>query len=107
MDGRRDDLIVTGGNKVWPYAVEQRLLSHPLVADVAVRGVPDNEFGSAVCAFVVTRHEATPPTLDMLRGHVKETLAAYCAPRHLVLCDRIPRNSLGKVIAAELSALSA
>ncbi len=104
VDGRRDDLIVTGGNKVWPYAVEQRLLSHPLVADVAVRGVPDNEFGSAVCAFVVTRHEATPPTLDMLRGHVKETLAAYCAPRHLVLCDRIPRNSLGKVIAAELPA---
>ena len=107
VEGRRDDLIVTGGNKVWPYAVEQRLLSHPLVADVAVRGVPDNEFGSAVCAFVVARHTATPPTLEMLRGHVKETLAAYCAPRRLVLCDRIPRNSLGKVIAAELSALSA
>jgi O-succinylbenzoic acid--CoA ligase len=102
VDGRRDDLIVTGGNKVWPYAVEQRLSSHPLVADVVVRGLPDREFGSMVCAFVVARHAATPPTLDMLRGHVKETLAAYCAPRRVVICDRIPRNSLGKVIAGEL-----
>lgn len=104
VEGRRGDLIVTGGNKVWPYAVEQRLLSHPLVADAAVRGLPDDEFGSVVCAFVVARQVATPPTLDMLRGHVKETLASYCAPRRLVLCDRIPRNSLGKVIATELPA---
>jgi len=104
VEGRRDDLIVTGGNKVWPYAVEQRLLSHPLVADVAVRGLTDNEYGSVVCAFVVARHNATPPTLDMLRGHVKETLAAYCAPRRVVLCERIPRNALGKVIVADLPA---
>jgi O-succinylbenzoic acid--CoA ligase len=102
IDGRRDDLIVTGGNKVWPHVVERRLLEHPLVTDVAVRGVPDPEFGSLVCAYVVPRDAHLPPSLEMLRGHVKETLAAYCAPKKLVFTQRIPRNALGKVVSSEL-----
>lgn len=102
IEGRRDDVIVTGGNKVWPHVVEQRLREHPLVGDVVVRGVPDPEWGSLVCAWVVPRVATSAPTLEMLRGHVKESLASYCAPRRLVLIDVIPRSSLGKVMTAEL-----
>lgn len=104
IDGRRDDLIITGGNKVWPHVVEQRLREHPLVADVAVRGVSDAEWGSSVCAWVVPKEKNHPPSLDALRSHVKETLAAYCAPQRMAIIDRIPRNSLGKVLAADLPA---
>ncbi|MFM8418129.1 MAG: AMP-binding enzyme, partial [Actinomycetota bacterium] len=104
IDGRRDDLIITGGSKVWPHVVEQRLREHPLVADVAVRGVSDADWGSSVCAWVVPKEKNHPPSLDVLRSHVKETLAAYCAPQRMAIIERIPRNSLGKVLAADLPA---
>lgn len=102
IDGRRDDLIVTGGNKVWPHVVEQRLREHPLVKDVAVSGLPDAEWGAVVSAWVVARDHSRPPTLELLRNHVKETLASYYAPRRLVVVDAIPRSSLGKVLLHEL-----
>lgn len=102
VDGRQDDLIITGGNKVWPNVVEQRLREHPLVADVAVCGLPDEEWGSIVSAWVVARNAAQPPTLEMLRHHVKETLASYYAPRRLTIVGSIPRSSIGKVLAREL-----
>jgi len=102
IDGRSDDVINTGGNKVWPHVVEQRLREHPFVADVVVRGVEDAEWGSLVCAWVQPVSPSQPPTLDALRGHVKETLASYYAPRQLVIVDTIPRNALGKVITADL-----
>ncbi|MFM8957649.1 MAG: AMP-binding enzyme [Actinomycetota bacterium] len=75
---------------------------HPLVADVAVRGVADAEWGSSVCAWVVPKQKNHPPSLEALRSHVKEMLAAYCAPQRVAIIDRIPRNSLGKVLAADL-----
>lgn len=93
--GRRGDMIVTGGENVWPEPVEALLHTHPLVADVAVAGVPDAEWGQAVAAFVVPAGP-TPPTLDALRALVKATLPAYCAPRQLELLTAIPRTSLGK-----------
>lgn len=102
VQGRADDLIITGGNKVWPHVVEQRLREHPLVRDVAVRGRPDPEWGSIVCAYVVPASLTNAPTLEALRHHVKETLASYYAPRGLVIVDNIPRTALGKVITAEL-----
>lgn len=102
IDGRSDDLIITGGNKVWPNLVEQRLREHPLVRDVVVRGVPDAEWGSAVCAWVVPTSQSAPPALDAVRAHVKETLAEYYAPRKLVLLPQIPRSALGKPIVSEL-----
>ena len=104
IEGRRDDLIITGGNKVWPHVVEQRLREHPMVADVAVGGVPDPEWGSVVSAWVVVRDRANPPTIEMLRNHVKETLASYSAPRRLTIVETIPRGPLGKVLMSELRA---
>ena len=101
--GRRGDMIITGGENVWPEPVERALLAHPLVADVAVAGRPDPEWGQAVTAYVVpSAHGA--PTLDELRALVKDTLAPYEAPRRLELVAEIPRTSLGKPRRAVLGA---
>ena len=64
---------------------------------MAVIGQPDDEWGAVVVAHVVPTDPREPPTLDVLRGHVKETLPAYAAPRRLVLVERLPRTALGKV----------
>lgn len=92
--GRRGDLIITGGENVWPEPVEAVLRRHPAVADAAVAGTPDAEWGQAVTAFVVP--VGPPPSLDDLRAAVRDELPAYCAPRRLELVAQIPRTSLGK-----------
>lgn len=102
VHGRRGELINTGGEKVWPEPVEQLVAQHPAVAEAAVAGVTDNTWGQRVVAYVVLRADHTPPTLDEVRGLVKETLPAYCAPRQLVLVDAIPRTAVGKIRRAEL-----
>ncbi len=93
--GRRAELIITGGENVWPETVEGALGDHPAVAEVLVRGVPDEEWGQVVEAVVVPRPGSTP-TLDALRAHVKERHPAFVAPRRLVLVDSLPRTALGK-----------
>jgi O-succinylbenzoic acid--CoA ligase len=95
VHGRRGDLIVTGGEKVWPKTVEDVLLNHPRVQDCAVRGLPDTEWGSRVVAWVVTGADAA--TADQLRGHVRDQLSAIHAPKEIRFVDRIPRTALGKV----------
>lgn len=95
VHGRAADVIVTGGEKVWPAAVEDALRGHPLVADVAVAGRPDDEWGQRVVAFVVPAGEA--PELETLRGWVKDRLPAWCAPRELVVVDALARSALGKL----------
>ena len=95
VHGRAADVIVTGGEKVWPGPVEDVLRTHPLVADVAIAGRPDDEWGERIVAYVVPAAE--PPTLDDLRALVKERLPAWCAPRELVLADALPRTALGKL----------
>lgn len=94
--GRSGDLVITGGENVWPDTVERCLIAHPAVADVAVAGVDDAEWGQRVVAFVVPGPTAVA-SLEDLREHVKQTLPAYCAPRQVVVVDRIPRTTLGKV----------
>jgi O-succinylbenzoic acid--CoA ligase len=95
--GRRGDLIVTGGENVWPDPVEALLATHPDVADVAVVGLPDPEWGHQVTAVVVPSDRARPPSLDALRDLVGEHLPRYAAPRRLVLVEAIPRTALGKI----------
>ncbi len=101
VEGREGDMIVTGGEKVWPDDVESVLALSPLVADVCVAGVPDPEWGDAVTAWVVPEGDATP-TLDELRALVKEHLPPWCAPRAVHLVGEIPRTALGKPIRAAL-----
>jgi O-succinylbenzoic acid--CoA ligase len=103
VHGRADDLIVTGGENVWPATVEAAVASHPAVAEVAVVGRPDPEWGTSVVAVVVPATGAAAPSLDDLRSHVRSRLPAYAAPRRLVVVDALPRTALGKVRRAELA----
>ena len=96
VHGRIGDLIITGGENVWPAAVERVLATHPAVAEVVVVGRPDPEWGQRVVAIVVPRDSTAPPTLDDLRAHVREVLPRYAAPRALELVDALPRTSSGK-----------
>lgn len=100
--GRMGDVIVTGGEKVWPDPVEAVLRSAPGVAEVAVAGRPDDEWGHVVVAWVVPDDPADPPRLPELREAVKAVLAPWAAPRRLVVVDALPRTTLGKVRRGEL-----
>jgi acyl-CoA synthetase (AMP-forming)/AMP-acid ligase II len=86
---------VTGGENVWPEAVEAVIAAHRGVAEVAVNGVNDPEWGQRVVAWVVPRGE--PPTLPQLRALVAEMLPAFCAPKELHLVSELPKTALGKV----------
>lgn len=97
VDGRRAELIITGGENVWPAPVETILRAHPGVEEVAVVGRDDPEWGQRVVAVVVPRNPAWPPSLDELRDQVRAELAPFAAPTELVLVDHLPRTSLGKV----------
>lgn len=97
VEGRRGDLIITGGENVWPDTVESVLGRHPAVAEVAVAGVSDPEWGQRVVAWVVPRPDAVPPTVAELRSAVGEELPAFCAPKEVRVVTTLPRTALGKV----------
>jgi O-succinylbenzoic acid--CoA ligase len=103
VNGRRAELIITGGENVWPEPVEAVLATHAGVADVAVGPQPDPEWGERLVAYVVPRDPNDPPALASLRDHTKATLPAWCAPRQVVYVGSIPRSALGKVRRNELT----
>jgi O-succinylbenzoic acid--CoA ligase len=96
VQGRRGDMIVTGGENVWPDAVERVIADLPGVAEVAVAGVPDPEWGQRVVAWVVPADAAAPSLAD-LRTAVGQRLAAFMAPKELHLVEALPRTAIGKV----------
>jgi len=102
LEGRADDMIITGGENVVPAEIESSLHLHPDVAEVAVVGVPDERFGQAVVAHVVLRPGGSASESD-LRAHVKARLATYKVPRAVVFRDRLPRNESGKIVKSELT----
>ncbi|MDH3684261.1 MAG: AMP-binding protein, partial [Acidimicrobiia bacterium] len=97
VDGRRGDVIITGGEKVWPARVEPLLTALDSVAEAALVGRPDPEWGERVVAVVVPAAGAAVPSLEELRAAVTGPLPTWWAPRELVLLDRLPRTTLGKV----------
>ncbi|MFZ6002310.1 MAG: AMP-binding enzyme [Actinomycetota bacterium] len=97
VHGRRGDVIVTGGEKVWPTVVERALSTHPAVAEVVVLGMPDEEWGQRVTAVVVPLMPSAPPSLSELRDWAKRTLPAYAAPSALKVVASLPRTTSGKV----------
>ena len=101
VEGRDDDMIVSGGENVFPAEVEDCLHRHRDVVDAAVVGVPDDRFGQALVAHVVLRPSASA-TPDDLRAHVRGELATYKVPREVVVHDALPRNETGKVLKREL-----
>jgi O-succinylbenzoic acid--CoA ligase len=103
VHGRASDLIITGGENVWPAAVEAALASPPGVAEAAVVGRPDEEWGERVVALVVPADRAEPPSLDDLRRHVATRLPRHAAPTVLELREHLPRTASGKVRRAGLT----
>ena len=101
---RMRDLVITGGVNVSPVEVEHVLADHPAVADVAVVGAPDAEWGERVVAHVVPRDPAAPPTLDDLRAFARDRLTAPKLPRELVVVEAVPRSPGGKILRRELRA---
>jgi acyl-CoA synthetase (AMP-forming)/AMP-acid ligase II len=101
--GRDDEMIVSGGENVYPIEVEKTLASHPEVAEAAVIGVDDEQYGQRLAAFVVLEPDGSA-TPDALKQHVRDNLANYKVPRELSVLDELPRGSTGKVLRNELKA---
>jgi fatty-acyl-CoA synthase len=101
IDGRDDEMIVSGGENVFPREVEDLLSDHEAVAEAAAVGVDDEEFGQRLRAFVVLNSGAEASE-DDLKGYVKSNLARYKVPREIVFIDELPRNATGKVLKREL-----
>ncbi|HET9720401.1 MAG TPA: acyl-CoA synthetase, partial [Solirubrobacteraceae bacterium] len=106
VDGRDDDMIVSGGENLFPGEVEELLVTHPAVEEAAVIGVEDPEFGQRLAAFVVRRAELELSE-DEVREFVRENLARFKVPRDVVFLDELPRNPSGKVLKRELRQIHA
>ncbi len=102
IEGRRDQVIVTGGENVSPAEVEAVLRRHPQVADCAVLGLPDPEWGHTVAAAVVPRDPATPPAPEALATWCRQHLAGFKTPKRILLLDDLPRTPSGKVALEKL-----
>jgi fatty-acyl-CoA synthase len=102
--GRDDEMIVSGGENVYPIEVEKTLASHTDVAEAAVLGVDDEQYGQRLAAFVVLV-EGASSTEDALKTHVRENLANYKVPRSVTVLEGLPRGSTGKILRRDLQAL--
>jgi len=102
VDGRDDDMIVSGGENVFPGEVEELLAGHEAIAEAAVFGVADERFGQRLSAVIVTR-EGRDLSADDVKRYVKSNLAAFKVPRDVEFCDALPRTSTGKVLKRELA----
>jgi fatty-acyl-CoA synthase len=102
VEGRDDEMIVSGGENVFPAEVEELLARHDAIAEAAVIGVDDERFGQGLKAFVVTR-PGTSLSEDEVKDYVGDNLARYKTPRRVVFIDSLPRNPTGKVLKRELA----
>jgi acyl-CoA synthetase (AMP-forming)/AMP-acid ligase II len=99
--GRDDEMIVSGGENIYPIEVEKTLAAHPEVAEAAVIGVDDEQYGQRLAAFVVLG-PGSSATQETLKQHVRDNLANYKVPREISVLDELPRGSTGKILRAEL-----
>jgi fatty-acyl-CoA synthase len=101
IDGRDDEMIVSGGENVFPREVEDLLTDHEAVNEAAAVGVDDEKFGQRLKAFVVLE-KGKDADEDELKSYVKAHLARYKVPREIEFMDELPRNATGKVVKREL-----
>ena len=101
IDGRDDEMIVSGGENVFPAEIEELLGAHRSIQEAAAIGVDDEKFGQRLRAFVVIRSGASLSE-DEIKGYVKDNLASYKVPREVVFLEELPRNQTGKVLKREL-----
>ena len=91
---RQHDVVISGGVNIWPAEIEAVLMTHPVVLDCAVFGIPDDEYGEVPAAAIQPRH---PVSADELRTYVRERIAPYKVPRHVEFHDALPRDDSGKI----------
>jgi O-succinylbenzoic acid--CoA ligase len=101
---RRSDLVISGGENVYPAEVEAALLEHPAVREAGVAGVPDPEYGSRPAAWLVVA--GRPPAPEALRAFCRERLAAYKVPVRFAFVPALPRSAAGKLLRRELPGLT-
>jgi fatty-acyl-CoA synthase len=102
VDGRDDEMIVSGGENVFPREIEELLAAHPAVLEVAAVGVPDPEWGQRLVVHLV-RRDGAELTEDEVRDHVRVNLARYKVPREVRFVDELPRNPAGKILKRTLT----
>jgi acyl-CoA synthetase (AMP-forming)/AMP-acid ligase II len=105
IDGREDDMIVSGGENVFPGEVEDLLFNHPSICEAAVIGVDDEDFGQRLSAFVVLHGDGSLSEAEV-KDHVRSSLARYKVPREVRFLEALPRNPTGKVLKGELAGSS-
>jgi long-chain acyl-CoA synthetase len=103
LKDRSKDLLISGGSNIYPREVEEVLLTAPGVAEAAVVGAPDAQWGEVVVAFVVAQHGATP-TEATLDAHCLDRIARFKRPKRYVFVEALPKNNYGKVLKTELRA---
>ena len=101
LQDRFKDLIVSGGENIYPAEIERAIASHPAVSEVAVIGVPDSRWGEAVRALVVLREGATLTAMEVM-AYCQANLAGFKRPRAVDFLDQLPRNATGKVLRWQL-----
>jgi fatty-acyl-CoA synthase len=102
VDGRDDEMIVSGGENLFPSEVEELLNRHPAVGEAAVVGVPDEEFGQVLAAFIVRRPGAVLHA-DGVKQYVRDHLARFKVPKRIEFIDELPRNATGKILKTDLA----
>ena len=103
IDGRADDMIVSGGENVFPAEIEEALAAHPGIGEAAVIAVTDDEYGQRLRSFIVLKPGATLTDQDV-KDHVRQRLARFKVPRDVRFVAELPRNPTGKVIKRQLDA---
>lgn len=101
VSGRDDDMIISGGENVFPRELEDALIEHPHIFDVVVTGIPDKAWGQCLAAYIVVRAGETLTEPEVL-AYAKERVARFAVPRRLIFVDKLPRNPTGKVMKHEL-----
>ncbi|MBI2859852.1 MAG: AMP-binding protein, partial [Chloroflexi bacterium] len=103
LAGRADDMIIRGGENISPEEVENVLYAHPKLEEVAVIGVPDPEWGQEVMAVCVLKQNQTSTPQDII-DFCREKISSFKRPKHVVFCDVLPRNQMGKILKRDLRA---
>ncbi|WP_405485796.1 AMP-binding protein [Nocardia sp. NBC_00511] len=102
VDGRDDDMIVSGGENIYPKEVEDVLADHPAISEVVVIGVPSEEFGQSLRAYLVPTPGSPDPAPEDLKAHIRGHLERYKVPKEFIVLDQLPRNPSGKILRAKL-----
>ena len=103
VSGRDDDMVISGGENVFPRELEDALIDHPAISDVVVTGIPDRDWGQCLAAYIVVRDGHTLTEKEVV-DYAKERVARFAVPRKMLFLDELPRNPTGKVMKRELPA---